>query len=216
MTHLNDTYNTLPKQDWRNYVYSMLDLHSCNTLVDENNNIIYKWAELVGADALTFKQLLSTNRITESQLIGISRDSSIIKSCKPLYPESEFYCTEWNSFCNTYPNNDIGVFILDGFYAAHGKDLKIVLKNTLKIVKRCKDAIGEVLLVINVDGNMSYRLHSKKNNITIRETLKTSLEECFEQYGEGSIKNTIVDVNSMYEYKQSKQNTTMLSCGILF
>ena len=216
MTHLNPKYNTQAKAEWRDYIYNIVDPSKCFSLVDDNNKFSHKWVELVGDKALTFEQLLSTGRITEDKLIGISRDQNIIDTCTPLYKSADFYCAEWTSFCNTYPNSDIGVFILDAFIASHGKNFNSTMQSTLSLIKRCIDNIGEVLLVVNTDSGMSYRLHSKKNGLTTKETLKKSLENCFKTYGWNDIKDKTIDISTMYEYKQSKKNTTMLSCGILF
>ncbi len=214
--HNNDSYITSEKEKWREYVYSLLSPESCSLLVDKDNNLQYKWLELVGKDAITFDQLLSTQRISEDKLIGLSYNSEIIEGCKLKYPNIDFHFQDWNRFCNLYKDNDIGVFIFDGFCAAHGNNLEISLANTLKLVNRCRKHIGEVLLVINTDSGITKRIVSKKKELSPKEIFKESIEKVFKSSGVPLISSKVIDINTMYEYQQSKENTTMLSCGILF
>jgi len=211
----DNTYNTQAKHNWREFVYSLANPNNTATLTDDDGNYQFKWLELVGDNANTFQQLLSTNRIQEHQLIGIDRRTDNIQKCKTIFPNAQFYDKEWNEFCTTYPNQDIGIIILDSFNAAYGKDFKTILNNTMNLALRQKQAIGECLVVINVDGSKTYRGYAHHKGISIRDVLKRNIEDVFKYSDSYALRTIQINTNSMYEYKQYNNSANMLTCGIL-
>lgn len=211
----NNTYQSEAKSKWREFIYSLTTQNNCASLVDDNGNYLHKWVELVGDNANTFTQLLFTNRIQEHQLIGIDLREDNIESCKPLFPSAQFYAQDWNSFCRTYKHNDIGVIVFDSWNAAYGNDFKSALTATMNLAVRCKKNIGECLVVINVDGSKTHRGYAIHRGMTSREVLKHNIEQVFKHSDIHALTTTIINVDSMYEYKQHKQSTTMLTCGVL-
>lgn len=211
----DNTYQSEAKQRWREFIYSLATVDTCASLVDSDGRYQHKWLELVGDNALTFNQLLSTRRINESQLIGIDNREDNINQCIPRFPQAKFYAQDWNTFCRTYPNRDIGIIVFDSWNAAYGNDFKSSLTATMNLAVRCKQYIGECLVVINVDGSKTHRGYALKRGMTSREVLKYNIENVFKYSDIHSLTTTVINVDSMYEYKQHKQSTTMLTCGIL-
>mgnify|MGYP000630558864 FL=1 len=211
----DNSYVSLPKQKWREFVYSLATPDNTSAITDPKGNYKYKWLELVGDNANTFTQLLSTNKIQENQLIGIDRREDNIQRCKQLFPSAQFYSEEWNSFCLRYPHQDIGIIILDSFNAAYGKEFKTILNNTMKLALRQKKAIGECLVVINVDGDKTHRGHAYKKGISRREVFKHSIEDIFKYSELHALRTIQVNTDTMYEYKQYENSANMLTCGIL-
>lgn len=215
ISHDNNTYQSEVKQQWREFIYSLATADTCASLVDSDGKYQHKWLELVGDNALTFNQLLSTGRIGEHQLIGIDNREDNIVQCKPLFPLAEFYAQDWNAFCRTYPRNDIGIIVFDSWNAAYGNDFKTSLSATMNLAVRCKQAIGECLVVINVDGSKTHRGYALKRGMTSREVLKHNIENVFKYSDIHALTTLNISVDSMYEYKQHAMATTMLTCGIL-
>jgi len=211
----DNSYNTEAKTKWREFVYSLATPDNTSTLTNDQGIYQYKWMELVGDNANTFQQLLDTNKIQEHQLIGIDRREDNINNCKQLFPNAQFHNIEWNDFCMTYPNNDIGIIILDSFNAAYGKDFKTILNNTMTLALRQKEYIGECLVVINVDGSKTYRGYAHHKGMSIRDVLKTNIENVFKYSDSYSLRSIQINTNSMYEYKQYNNSANMLTCGIL-
>jgi len=211
----NNTYQSESKQKWRKFVYSLATPDTCALLVDEDGNFNYKWIELVGDNANTFNQLLNTKRIREDQLIGIDLREDNINKCKPIFPQAQFYKTEWSSFCSIYNRNDIGVIVFDSWNAAYGKDFQSALTNTMNLALRCKQSIGECLVVINVDGSKTHRGYAVHKGISSKQVLKENIENTFKYSDSIYLREYQVSIESMYEYKQYKRSTTMLTCGIL-
>lgn len=213
--HLNDHYQTSAKELWREYVYGLLTPDTCAQLVDENNILRHKWLELVGDNAITFNQILQTKRIQEDQLIGIDNRTENIEACKTKFPKAQFYGKDWDSFCRTYRENDIGVIVFDSWNAGDGQDFKRQIDATLHLVKRCKDNLGECLLVVNVDGSKTHRSFGFSKGLDAREVLKNSMEAAFKRYPGGYFSNLELRTETMYSYRQSARNTEMLSVGVL-
>ena len=211
----DNTYQSEAKHQWREFIYSLATVDTCASLVDSEGRYLHKWLELVGDNALTFNQLLSTDRIHESQLIGIDNREENITQCKPLFPLAMFYAQDWNAFCRAYSHNDIGVIVFDSWNAAYGNDFKASLSATMNLAIRCKQNIGECLVVINVDGAKTHRGYALKRGMTSMEVLKYNIENVFKYSDIHSLTTVNISVDSMYEYKQHKQATTMLTCGIL-
>lgn len=211
----DNTYQSEAKQQWREFIYSLSSVDTCAALVDSDGRYQHKWLELVGDNALTFNQLLSTGRIGEHQLIGIDNREDNINQCKPLFPSATFYAQDWNAFCRTYPHNDIGVIVFDSWNAAYGTDFKASLSATMNLAVRCKQAIGECLVVINVDGSKTHRGYALKRGMSSREVLKHNIENIFKYSDIHALTTLNISVDTMYEYKQHAMATTMLTCGIL-
>lgn len=208
----DNTYKTLPKQEWREWIYSNLTPDAQSCLTSKDGKLLHKWLEPVGENATTFDQLLKTGRIDESQLIGIDINQDNIKKCQELYPRAEFHCTPWVDFCSNYHSNDIGVIVFDLFYSGYGEVFQNDMKETLLLAKRCLQNTNELLLVVNVDGDKTYRGSSYNKNISPEETFKETLEYNISKYLDNKYK---VDTNAMYKYKQSTRSTEMLSCALL-
>ena len=205
----NNQYISIPKRDWRSQLYSLITEDN-STLVDQNNMITCKWLELVGDNANTFTQILSTNRIEQSNLIGIDiREDNIVK-CRELFTEAKFEAIEWNKFCRTYKDTDIGIIVFDGFTAGYGKEFNEVLEATFDLAFRCKKNLGECIVVFNVDSDKTYRGCGYKKGLSSREVLKQSVEKVLRGFGE----EIVVDVESMYEYKQYDGSAKMLSVAV--
>jgi hypothetical protein len=213
--HLNDHYQTDAKRSWRDYVYSLLTPDTCALLVDNDNRLRHKWLELVGDNAHTFNQLLSTGRIEESQLVGVDNRVDNATACSKLFPSAQFYGNDWDSFCRTYRGNDIGVIVFDSWNAGAGNDFKRQIDATLHLVKRCKDKLGECLLVVNVDGSKTHRSFGFSKGLDAREVLKNSMEAAFKKFPGGMFSTLVIDPGTMYAYRQSAKNTKMLSVGVL-
>lgn len=211
----DNSYQSEAKQLWREFIYSLATPDNCSMLVDEDGKYNYKWLELVGDNAITFNQLLNTKRIREDQLIGIDLREDNINNCIPRFPKAQFHSQEWNVFCNTYKKQDIGVIVFDPWYAAYGKEFKSALSATMNLALRCKQSIGECLVVINVDGSKTHRGYAVHKGLTSKEVLKENIQNTFKYSDSIYLKEYQVSIESMYEYKQHKQSTTMLTCGIL-
>jgi hypothetical protein len=184
---------------------------NCSVLVDDEGKYRYKWLELV-ADGDGIGQLLGSGRIGESQILGVDRDVNMVEKCRSVYPGIDYHVSEWATFCREYRGDDIGVINFDSWNAAYGSDFTSSLRAALILALRCKARIGECLLVINVDSGKTYRGYAEPRGMTSREVLKMNIEKVFSDRTFGSIE---IDVGSMYEYRQQKRSTTMLSCGIL-
>lgn len=211
----DNTYKSKAKREWRNFVYSLATPDNCSLLVDDDGKYQYKWLELVGDNALTFKQILETDRINENQLIGVDNRGDNIIKCKKLFPEAQFSSNNWNTFCRTYHENDIGVIVFDSWNAGYGNDFKSSLSATMSLALRCKESIGECLVVVNVDSQKTYRGYGKVRGMSSREVLKMSIESTFSNSDSYRLRTMDISVDSMYEYRQTKHSTKMLSCGIL-
>ena len=211
----DNSYLSEEKSKWREFVYSLLSSENCSCLVDGDNNLKYKWLELVGDNALTFDQLLNTGRISESMLIGIDNREDNIKRCSERLSSAMFCACDWDSFCRRYTKNDIGVIVFDSWNAAFGKEFDYSLLSTVKLALNCKKNIGECLVVVNVDSSKTYRSCAIKHNKTSRHILKEGIESVLRKVGDKRLLNYEIDVDNMYEYKQHKASTTMLTCGFL-
>lgn len=211
----DNSYQTDAKREWREFIYSLATPDNCSTLVDDDGNFQYKWLELVGDNALTFNQLLDTNRINENQLIGIdNREDNIIK-CKQLFPDAQFSSNEWNTFCRTYKGNDIGVIVFDSWNAAYGEAFSYALPATMDLALRCKAELGECLVVINVDSQRTYRGYAKPRGMTSKDVLKMNIESAFANSDNYTLRTLNISTDSMYEYRQTRRSTKMLTCGVL-
>ena len=205
------TYQTDPKQKWRTWVHNLVTQDNSAFLTDDEGNFLHKWVELVGPGCHTFDQLLKTNRITEDKLVGINLDEQIINESQTKFPMSNMVHTKWDTFCRTYQGNDIGVIVYDSFNAAHGKDLRYNIDATMSLAMRCKDNIGECLVVINVDSKTTRR--QLKNDP--REQLKLELERYFKSHPLREVNEIELDIEHMMEYQQTSKSDHMLSVGIL-
>ena len=187
--------------------------------MDYDNQLRHKWLELVGENAVTFNQLLSTGRIAESQLVGVDNRAENAEACSKLFPQAQFFGKDWDSFCGTYRGDDIGVIVFDSWNAGDGQDFKRQIDATLHLVKRCKDNLGECLLVVNVDGSKTHRSFGFSKGLGAREVLKNSMEAAFkdaaESFSDPTFSTLELDPGTMYAYRQSAKNTEMLSVGIL-
>lgn len=211
----NNQYTSLPKQLWRDQLYNLITEDN-STLVDNNNKISCKWLELVGDDALTFNQLLSTYRIEASQLIGIDiREENIVR-CRELFTEVRFEAIDWNTFCRCYKENDIGMIVFDGFNSGYGNKFLEVVEASFDLAIRCKENLGECTVVFNVDSSKTYRGEGFKKGLSSREVLKKNIESVLRCYDSKAISEITVDVDSMYEYQQYKGSATMLSVAVGF
>lgn len=206
MINHSTIYNSQEKQDWRNFVYSILTPKNCYNLVDKDGNFKYKWLEPIGTDALPFSQLLQTGRIKEFQLIGIDLDPkhkevSIknIENCKIKFPQAEFYAQDWVSYCKRCEHNDIGYFIFDLYLSTFGDSFEDYLKNTIKLIDRCKKNIGEVLLVINCDIGFAKRM----NRGTVEEFAR-EIEKILKISSIESIRQTVINPETVYKYSGNK------------
>ena len=84
-----ETYEYGAKSEWRNYIHTEMFNRSYNV---ENGKLKNKWLEPVGKDAYSFKELLSKNIISESQLIGLDYNPNSpeesefnIQNCKSIF-----------------------------------------------------------------------------------------------------------------------------------
>lgn len=211
----DNSYQSEAKKEWREFVYSLATPDNCAQLVDDEGNYNYKWLELVGDNANTFNQLLDTKRIREDQLIGIDLREDNINKCIPLFPKAQFHNIEWNSFCNTYHKHDIGVIVFDSWNAAYGKNFQSALAATMNLALRCKQTIGECLVVINVDASKTHRGYAVHKGLTSEEVLKENIENTFKYSDSVYLRDYKVSTQAMYKYKQHAKATSMLSCGIL-
>jgi hypothetical protein len=213
----DNSYLTEAKKGFREYVYSLVTPDNCSVLVDDAGNLQYKWLELIGDNANTFDQLLSTGKINESQLIGLDRRDTNIERCRTIYPKAEFYGGEWVTFCREYKGNDIGVIVFDSFNAGYGKNFNMALTATLQMATECSKQIGECLVVVNVDSSKTYRSNAKGRGLTARDVLKETIEDSINSMREipHHLRSFDIDINVMHEYRQSKTSTKMVCCGFL-
>lgn len=157
-THM-PIYISHEKAAWRKHIHEILQVNNCHTLLSSCGKLRYRWLESIGENALPFKQLLSTSKIQENQLIGIDRDPydpqlslNNIERCKTLYPQAEFHCEDWIEYCRGSKNHKgIGYIITDVYVATGGDNFERTVQASLHIAEKSKKEIGEVLFVINAD-----------------------------------------------------------------
>jgi len=218
----NQYYDNPAKQEWRIKLHSLLNTNTCIHLVDDYGRYCFKWVELVAREAKTFSYALSTGKITEDKLIGINNDNSIIIPCRSIFPDASFIHSEWDEFCLTYNKADLGVIVFDSCNAAYGQAFEKSLRLTLKQVSKSVDNIGECMLVINVDGDKTYRGKASKRVEEADMITKAKLTMCdtinkiFHTYDNKCIKNVTIVPDDIYQYKQTNTSSNMLSCFILF
>lgn len=222
INEVNQNYDNPVKQEWRMKLHSLLNTNTCIRLVDDYGRYCFKWVELVAREAKTFSYALSTGKITEDKLIGINNDNDIIMSCQHIFPNASFIYSEWDEFCLTYNKADLGVIVFDSCNAAFGSAFEKSLRLTLGQVSKSVDSIGECMLVINVDGNKTYRGKAHKriedaDRITkAKMTMCDTINKILNTYDHRYIKNVTILPNDIYQYKQTNISSTMLSCFILF
>ena len=212
----DNSYQTEAKEQWREYIYSLLSPDICSTLVDKDGNITCKWLEPVGDNATTFNQLLSTGKIQESQLIGLDIREDNITSCNQIFPLAQFHFKPWESFCKTYPNTDIGVIVFDLVNAAYGDSFRDNFKATMQLAHRCKKSLGEVLVVVNVDASKTYRACSYHKGETVEVTFKRNIENVIRSIDyHPYFTNFTINIDTMKRYKQHTRSADMLSVGFI-
>jgi len=209
------SYTSDSKAEWRQWIYDLLT-PSRTRIVDADGNLNYKWVEGVGENALTFKQLINSGKITEDKLIGIDydvnnieRSINNIENCRTLFPQSEFYATEWMEFCSTYTGNDIAVFIFDFYTSTYGESLKMMLEAALPLLEDCKRYLGEIVLVVNADIGSAIRFNDGDF-----DSYAHQLESIFKKSDLMSFKAISIDSSTCYTYKQSGGSTIMASFAI--
>jgi hypothetical protein len=213
---MHDTsYTSNTKAEWRKWIYTILDPKYTH-LVNDSGELQYKWLEPVGDDALTFTQLLATDKVTEDNLIGIDYDPKFpersmmnIASCKMLFPNATFHDKEWNDFCCEYNQNDIGVFVFDFYTSTFGKNIEYMLESALPLIGACKQFLGEVLLIVNADIG-----YAKRHHRGTPEAYANELEQIFSTSSNHAINTIKVNPDTCYTYKQAKGKTTMGSFAI--
>jgi hypothetical protein len=199
-----ETYEYDAKSDWRNYIHNEMFNRSYNV---ENGLLKNKWLEPVGKDAHTFRELLSKNIITESQLIGLDYNPNSptyseanIHNCQSLFGEATFHNKLWTSFCYEYEGDDIEYIVYDLFTSTHGKEFENNIYATFDLVKKCLTNIDHVILAINADLGIAKR-HNKSlaeyENLIGKLIKRSKLPE---------IK---INTEDIFTYQNTKSSTTM-------
>lgn len=214
LTH-KSKYSSDAKANWRSYIHNILTEKNCHSLIDKQGNFPYRWLEPIGDDALPFKQILSTGRIQEEQLIGIDRDPSNIEQsklnierCKQLYPKAQFYCEDWIEYCKgNFDHSNIGYIITDLYTASEGSNLERVLGASIYLAEKSLLSIGEVLIVINTDLSRSRRIF--KGN---KESFAKAVEDIFKNNAKyPEVRKIIIHPESIYTYKNNSKSSEMAS-----
>jgi hypothetical protein len=219
ITH-KSIYSSDAKANWRSYIHNILTDKNCHSLIDKQGNFpSYRWLEPIGDNALPFKQLLSTGRIQEHQLIGIDRDpDNIIKSetnianCKQLYPKAEFYCEDWIDYCKgNFNHSNIGYIINDLYIATEGKMYEKILSASIYLAEKSKQQIGEVLLVINCDLG-----RTKRFTKGTKEGFAQKTEQIFRNNSRlDEFRNINIYSNTITSYKNPGKSTEMATIIII-
>jgi hypothetical protein len=211
-TH-NSIYTSDAKSNWRSYIYDILKDNNCHTLIDSNNNFPYRWLEPIGEDALPFKQILSTGRIQENQLIGIDKDPKNpeisfknVENCKQIYPQAEIYCEDWVDYCKgNFDHSNIGYIIMDLYVATSGHHFESILEASIHLAEQSKATIGEVLLVINADYGYTKRFFQGTKEGFAQET-----ERVFKTSSRlPEFRKIKIHPESIYSYKNEGHATEM-------
>lgn len=199
-----ETYEYDAKSDWRSYIHNEMFNRSYNV---EEGKLKNKWLEPVGKEAHTFRELLSKNIISVSQLIGLDYNPSSpeqsannIRQCQSLFAEATFHNKLWSSFCYEYDGDDIEYIVYDLFTSTHGKEFESNLYATFDLVKKCLTNIDHVILAINADLGIAKR-HNKSlgeyENLIAKLIKRSKLPE---------IK---INTEEIFKYKNTKSSTTM-------
>ena len=220
INEVEQEYDTQAKSEWR-YLCHYITPSTCNHLVDEHGIHQFKRLELVAKGAKTFSHSLSTGKISEDKLIGINDNKDIIESCKPLFPLATLVHSTWENFCITYNDGDIGTVVFDSCYAGYGPLFEKALRITLSLVAKSINNIGECMLIINIDGDKTYRGKASKRKENVDAITKAKLTMCdtinkiLNSHSHVGINTVSISPKDIYEYKQKDDSTTMLSCFLL-
>lgn len=212
INEVEQEYDTHAKSEWRSLCHSLITPTTCNYLVDDDGIHKFKWVELVAKEAKTFSYALSTGKIREDKLIGINDDMSIIKSCQPLFPLATFIHSKWENFCMSYKEGDIGVISLDSCYAGYGPEFEKATRLTLNLAVRSIDNIGECMVIINVDGNKTYRGKAFKRKERADIITKAKLTMCdtinkiLSSHSHVGINTVSITPKNIYEYRQTDRS----------
>ena len=212
-------YNSDAKAQWRAHIYDVLSNNNCHTLLDASGNFKYKWLEAIGEDALPFKQILATERIRESQLIGIDLDPDNpersllnIERCKGLFPQAEFYCEDWINDCkDNYAHENIGYIITDIYVATAGDNFERTVQASIHLAEKSKRALGEVLFVLNCDLTQAKRFQRGTKESFAQET-----ERIFRTSSRiPEFKKIKIHPESVYTYKNPGRRDEMATLIII-
>lgn len=220
INEVEQEYDNKAKAEWR-YLCHHITTSTCNHLVDEYGIHQFKRLELVAKGAKTLFYSLSTGVISEDKLIGINDNNDIIESCKPLFPQATFIHTKWEDFCIKYNGGDIGTVVFDSCYAGYGPLFEKALRVTLNLVAKSINNIGECMLIINIDGDKTYRGKASKRKENVDNITKAKLTMCdtinkiLGSHSHVDINRVSISPKDIYEYKQTDNSTTMLSCFLL-
>lgn len=213
-------YDNKAKAEWRSLCHHITP-STCNHLVDEHGIHQYKRLELVAKGAKTFAYSLSTGKISEAKLIGINDNMDIIKSCQSLYPLATFIHIKWEDFCIKYNSGDIGTIVFDSCYAGYGPLVEKAIRVTLNLAVKSINNIGECMLIINIDGDKTHRGKAYKRKENVDNITKAKLTMCdtinkiLGSHSHVAINRVSISPEDIYEYKQTNNSTTMLSCFLL-
>ena len=209
--NFTEKYNYDDKAKWREWIYSEIKKISFNYYEGKLHG---KWLEPIGTDAACFKQLLGTNLIDESQLIGIDCDpanrkksKNNINKCKELFKLASFYELEWDSFCYKYEQSDISYIIYDLFTSTHGTKFFNNLEACCQLIEHSLKYQDQIILVINSDIKVM-----KRHNKTF-DGFNKNLNRLFEGRQIGL---PYINIENIYEYKNTNNSDNMgsilLSC----
>lgn len=216
----NNHYTSTPKAGFREWTYSLTEQGKCSALLGEDGKTLrLKWVDLIGNASATFGQLISTGRIEEHLLIGVDVDGGKVDGFQKLYPTATAYHGAWDSFCGSYKEADIGVLVMDAFWAVYGSLLQKNLVSTLNLARRCAEVNGECLVILNSDASRAiqngvckagpaddYLYHAK---ILFKEQVESVL------HTHRGTKGIDLDIGGMYGYRQTEQSDYMLGCSVM-
>lgn len=204
ISEFTETYEYNAKSDWRDYIHDKMFKCSYNI---EGGKLKNKWLEPVGKDAVTFRELINKNVISESQLIGVdynpnspSESEINIHNCRNLFPDATFYNRLWTQFCYQYKGNDIEYIVYDLFTSTHGADFEKNITATFDLIKKCLKKINHVCLAVNADIGIAKR--QKKSMIDYNRLLSKLIKE-------SKLPELVIDMDTMYTYKNTNMSTTM-------
>jgi hypothetical protein len=175
-----ETFDYQQKKEYRERI---LTVASDNCIHKNNDKILTKVLEPIALEAESLEQI--TKFYPEENIIGITYNKmdetssdKIINSCREKYPKATYFKMDWAIFCNSYDKGDIELIHYDLFTCGHGKNFKDNMIATLRLVKRCKQKLGHVTLVVNND--LSALKRKNKEEKDLQTNLETLINDVFE------------------------------------
>ena len=226
VTDATPRYTSEGKARWRAEVYSDLSYDRTPCIVDKEGRMMLKVLELIGNPQALLGQVLSltTPVISESQVVGVDRERAAVLEARRLYPQGEFLCTTWESFCDLCLREhrfDFGFLNFDSLNTLRGKPFEDALALTVELGCHCAMMNGECLVSVNTVlswdimnncfGDPSLPLVVRLDNA--KEYLRSAmLQEMGRHY---PTERDTIRYDSLRVYRQEDSAAYMLSCSIL-